>query len=134
GYQNGRFEPDRAISRYELISSLAQLLEIEDVPLGTLFSDVDAAKTDVVSKFESAALVSGYPDGTFGGSKGLTRAEMIVILTKMLKLDLNVTDQAAFPDTKDHWANAYVIAFRQAGYIQGYPDGTFRPDREITRA
>lgn len=134
GYKNRRFEPNQAITRYELISGLAHLLNIQDIPLGTLLRDVDATKEDIVSKFESTGLITGYPDGTFGGSKGLTRAEMIVILTRMLKLNLPPTSQTAFPDTKKHWSNPYVVAFKKAGYIHGYPDGTFRPDQPISRA
>ncbi|MFD0959309.1 chitobiase/beta-hexosaminidase C-terminal domain-containing protein [Paenibacillus chungangensis] len=133
-YEDGSFAPDQAITRYEFIASMSRLLDIEDVPLGTLLHDVPLHQEELVARFESAGLVTGYPDGTFGGTKGLKRSEMIVILTKMLKLRAGEANEAAFVDLEGHWSNQYVSAFKEAGYIQGYLDGTFRPEREISRA
>lgn len=46
----------------------------------------------------------------------------------------NWVEAAGFPDIQDHWAAAEILAAAEAGYIKGYPDGAFRPGREITRA
>lgn len=135
GYPDGRFAPDKAITRYELINSLAPLLNIEDVPLGTLLSDVRGRQAELVAKFESAGLITGYPDGTFGSGKGLKRGEFVTILARMLKLEIDgAGGKSAFSDVEGHWAESYVSAFVQAGYVNGYPDGTFKPEQEITRA
>ena len=80
-------------------------------------------------------VVNGYPDGTFKPNELITRAEA----SKMLALYLNIADggqdESIFPDvTKEHWAGAYITSLAAVGLLQGYPDGTFKPEQYITRA
>lgn len=80
-------------------------------------------------------LVSGYLDGTFKPNNPVTRAEFTVMLMGALKLDgtgaaLHFTDQAKIGD----WAKRSVALAVQAGIVNGYEDGSFRPDARITRA
>ena len=79
----------------------------------------------------SAGIVNGYPDGTFRPNAPITRAEMAKIIALFAKLD-KTADR--FPDTAGHWAEAYIRLAAGNGWIEGYPDGSFRPDRSITRA
>ncbi|MFD1908095.1 chitobiase/beta-hexosaminidase C-terminal domain-containing protein [Paenibacillus rhizoplanae] len=74
-YPNGLFMPNAAITRYELIQSLAPLLDMEEVNVGNLFNDVNAENEGLTGFFASAGIIEGFPDGGFGGTKGLTRAE-----------------------------------------------------------
>ncbi|WP_239004736.1 amidase family protein [Paenibacillus tepidiphilus] len=76
-------------------------------------------------------LLTGYTDGTFRPDSGLTRAEAIKVITTYLGLEGRVssfTDVAA-----THWANAYIGAAAGSGLMNGYGDGTFRPDEKISR-
>ncbi len=134
GYKDGTFKPGAAMTRFELIHALSPLLDQEDVALGTLFTDVKASEKDIVAFFASAGIVEGYPNGTFGGEKGLTRAEFTVILSRVLKLDVKTTGQSVLNDVKGHWAEKYINAFTAAGYVKGFPDGSFKPEKEISRA
>jgi len=134
GYSNNTFSPNQAITREELIVGLYELLNIENVPLATLLTDVTAEQADLVAKFESAGLVEGYSDGTFRGTKGLTRAEFVTIVTRILKLEVANSTNGKFTDTQGHWASKYINAVAAAGHIKGYSDGSFKPDQEITRA
>lgn len=133
-YPNGLFMPNAAITRYELIQSLAPLLDMEEVNVGNLFNDVSAGNEALTGFFASAGIIEGYPDGGFGGAKGLTRAEFSKIMTTVLKLDVTDTGVTKQSDLKGHWSENYVNALSKAGYVQGFPDGTFKPGSPITRA
>ncbi|MNO28376.1 Cellulosome-anchoring protein precursor [compost metagenome] len=131
---NGLFAPNAAITRYETIAALAPLLDMEEVNVGNLFNDVTAENQALTAFFASAGIIEGYPDGGFGGTKGLTRAEFSKIMTTVLNLDVAAAGVTKQPDLKGHWAEKYVNALSKAGYVQGFPDGTFKPGAPITRA
>ena len=76
--------------------------------------------------------LSGYPDGTFRPDNPITRAEFSALIVKALDIPINGTK--VFKDTKRHWAKAYISTLANRGYINGYADGSFRPDSLITRA
>ncbi len=134
GYTDGTFKPSAAITRYELIASLAPLLDMENVNVGNLFTDVTAEYDKLTGFFASAGIIQGYPDGGFGGTKGLTRAEFAKIMTTVLNLDVTNAGLTKQSDLKGHWSEQYVNALSKAGYVQGFPDGTFKPNASITRA
>ncbi|MBW7457059.1 chitobiase/beta-hexosaminidase C-terminal domain-containing protein, partial [Paenibacillus sepulcri] len=134
GYNSRQFKPDTALTRYEITEILSQLLDKEDVAVANVFSDVDRSKEDLVAFFTSAGILSGYPDNTFRGKNGLTRAEFVVILSRVLNLNVSQGGKSEFSDAASHWAKNYIAAFAKAGYIQGFPDGTFKPDSKLTRA
>lgn len=79
--------------------------------------------------------VTGYPDGTFHPNREVTRAEFVVMLARAFCLPegtkgLSFTDAGQIPG----WAKDEVIRAYEAGWIEGYPDNTFRPDGKITRS
>ncbi|WP_310550586.1 chitobiase/beta-hexosaminidase C-terminal domain-containing protein [Paenibacillus glufosinatiresistens] len=134
GYADGSFKPNRAITRYELIAALSPLLNQEEVSVENLFGDVKTEYADTVAFFSAAGIIDGYPGGGFGGDKGLTRAEFTAVLSRVLHLEPAQSTAAGMKDVKGHWAEKYIAALTKAGYIKGFPDGTFRPQSEITRA
>ncbi|WP_282940134.1 chitobiase/beta-hexosaminidase C-terminal domain-containing protein [Paenibacillus sp. RC67] len=134
GYENNEFRPEKSLSRYEITDMLAPLLNKEDVTVGNLLKDVDSSKENQIAFFTSAGIIDGYPDNTYGGDKGLTRAEFVVIMSRVLKLNISQAGEAALSDVSGHWAEKYINSFTKAGYVDGFPDGTFKPDSEITRA
>ena len=78
--------------------------------------------------------MTGYPDGTFGPSQNMTRAEAAQMFYALL-LDKNVAHTVSFSDVPaDAWYAEAVNTLASLGMINGYPDGTFRPDAPITRA
>lgn len=133
-YPNGLFKPNAAITRYETIAALAPLLNMEEVNVGNLFNDVTAENVALTSFFASAGIVEGYPNGGFGGQQGLTRAEFSKIMTTVLKLEITNSGLTKQSDLKGHWSEKYVNALSKAGYVQGFPDGSFKPNAQITRA
>jgi hypothetical protein len=75
---------------------------------------------------------SGYPDGTFRPDNPVTRAKFSAMIVKALAVPVNGSKM--FTDTKRHWAKAYISTLANRGYLNGYGDGSFRPDSLITRA
>ncbi|MDO5480033.1 MAG: S-layer homology domain-containing protein, partial [Clostridia bacterium] len=130
----GAFAPDEAGTRYEIIEALAILFDIEKTGKKCEFTDVDKKYKENVELFFGADIIAGYPDGTFGGEKGITRAEFVKILYVMLKLEDAQSSDETFSDINGHWGEKYIKGFVKEGYISGYPDGTFKPDNNITRA
>ncbi|MEK8129898.1 FN3 associated domain-containing protein [Paenibacillus filicis] len=134
GYDDEAFKPDTAITRYELLDALSPLLDKEKVSVANLLTGVSEETKANVAFFTSAGIIDGYEDGTFGGERGLTRAEFVAMMSRVLKLDVLAPGETLLTDVAGHWSESYVRAFTQAGYVDGFPDGTFRPDSEITRA
>ncbi|MBP1991928.1 chitobiase/beta-hexosaminidase C-terminal domain-containing protein [Paenibacillus eucommiae] len=134
GFENALFKPDTAMTRFNLVEVLAPLLDMEEVSVGSTFSDAEDGAADLIAFFASAGIIDGYPDGTFGGTRELSRAEFIVIMSRVLKLDLSSKGKTVLSDVKGHWSEKYVNAFTAAGYVEGFPDGTFKPESKISRA
>ena len=89
-----------------------------------------------VSTLARASVILGYPDGTFAPDAPITRAEMATLLTRLSVADLSLVQNGEarnFPDATG-WAAANIRIASQRGWINGYEDGTFRPDNPITRA
>jgi hypothetical protein len=83
----------------------------------------------------TVGLTEGYPDSTFKPERALTRAELATLLVRARGIELPDVPSRPFPDvSKSHWATRYIAAAEQMGLIQGYPDGTFRPNNKINRA
>ncbi len=137
GYPDGTVRPNGSITRAEATTIFFRLLTEESRSqfwaTENRYSDVRAGQwyNNAVSTMTSAGIVNGYPDGTFRPNAPITRAEMAKIIALFAKLD-KTADR--FPDTAGHWAEAYIRLAAGNGWIEGYPDGSFRPDRSITRA
>ena len=135
-YMDGRIKPDYPLTRYELLVMLNKIYEIEPVGTNRIFDDVAEDNTfrHLVDLFAGTEIIVGYPDGTFRGSNGITRAEYIKVMTMITGTHPITVPGETAPDITDHWAKSYIDAFMQAGYIIGYEDDTIRPDQEVTRA
>ena len=84
------------------------------------------------------AYIIGYPDGTVQPNGQITRAEATTIFFRLLTEEsrsANLTKTNGYTDVAfDAWYNTAVSTMTKAGIVDGYPDGTFRPDAPITRA
>ena len=81
------------------------------------------------------AFIKGYPDGTFGPQRNVTRGEIAAIIARLLHLESLVTGTQFYSDVpSSHWTFKYVEAVNKADIMKGFPDGTFRPDQPATRA
>lgn len=137
GYPDGTVRPGGSITRAEATTIFFRLLTEESRSqfwaTENRYSDVSAGRwyNNAVSKMTRAGIVNGYPDGTFRPNAPITRAEMAKIIALFAKLEPSAE---RFPDAAGHWAEAYIRLAAGNGWIEGYPDGTFRPNQSITRA
>lgn len=119
-----------------MVASIATPAIVPSIQAAGNFSDVssDAFYAKAVNELASKGIIGGYSDGTFQPNKQVTRAEV----AKILAYDLGVTTEqviSKFIDVKEKdWFFQPVTALAQAGGINGYEDGTFLPNKTITRA
>ena len=94
----------------------------------------DSGTSNWLETKDHVAYMTGYPDGTFGPNRNMTRAEVAQMFYALL-LNKNVTTTVAFSDVSaDAWYAKAVNTLASLGMVSGYPDGTFHPDAPITRA
>jgi len=88
-----------------------------------------------IRKLIDYGIVNGYEDGTFKPSNNVTRAEFATMTAKALEngCGYKLTGSGAFPDISGHWAEQNVYKLVACGIVNGFEDGTFKPDEEITR-
>lgn len=101
------------------------------------FSDVDTyhENYDAIDWMQRNAVVSGYEDGTFKPDVCVNRVEFLKMLFKSLSVDETAYSAELFSDTpSDSWYAAYVKTARAKGVINGYADGTFKPEQCVSRA
>lgn len=78
-------------------------------------------------------IIKGYPDGTFKPDRPVTRAEFAALLNRAFDLQ-PVRSPARFKDVAArYWASAVIQKAYQSGFLAGYPNATFAPDRQINR-
>lgn len=87
---------------------------------------------EAVAALVDEGIIAGYPDGTFRPENPVTRAEFAKMVARAFAI--RPMGEPRFRDIKDNWATTYITALSEAGVVSGYPDGTFKPERHITRA
>ncbi len=161
GYEDKTFRPDNPISRVECAAIIARALTLDSVDpsLKRCGSCVNASNIAKLAGFSDAAdipewargsvaaavyagLLKGYP-GTEGKSvflpqKQITRVELAAILARVVtsKSGQQTAQEAEFTDSQQipEWAAEAVDLAAQKGLIKGYPNGTFQPQKSVTRA
>ena len=137
GYTDGTIRPGNNISRAEVATIFFRLLTDEAREqynkTTTSYSDIKdgAWCCRAVATLTNAGVINGYTDGTFRPNAPITRAELATIIARFAKLDVNTK---TFSDITGHWAQKNIELAVGNGWINGYEDGTFRPNNNITRA
>ena len=138
GYGNGEVRPQNNITRAEVATIFFRLLtddvRDENLTKTNRYSDVTRADwyNTAVSTLSSMGIITGYPDGTFRPNAAITRAEFAAIAARF---DHDGDKTAAkFSDIASHWAKDEISIAYNNGWITGYPNSTFGPQRDITRA
>nr|WP_239566070.1 glycoside hydrolase family 3 N-terminal domain-containing protein [Paenibacillus sacheonensis] len=136
GLGNGRFQPDGAVTRGQAVTFIMRELYSQGLPKG------EASFTDVprshpfrleIAAAAAAGLAGGFPDGSFHPDAPVTRAETAALLTRAYALEAG-DGSSKLADTSSSWAAAPIGIMSSNGLIGGYADGTYRPDRTVTRA
>ena len=138
GYSDGNVHPYGLISRAETTTIFFRLLtdEVRDDNLLTsnTYTDVtnDYWANTAISTMTGLGIVQGRSATTFDPKAPITRAQFAAICARF---DTGVSSgRRTFSDISGHWAEKYIERAAELGWIQGFADGTFRPDTYITRA
>lgn len=138
GYPDGTVHPNGQITRAEVATIFFRLLrdEVRDGAFTTSnsYSDVAYGKwyNNPISTMSALGIITGYPDGNFKPNKPITRAEFAAIAARFDETQSGKS--ATFSDVIGHWAAKEIGIAYYNDWIKGYPDGTFKPDQNITRA
>ncbi len=137
GYPDGSVKPESSITRAEAAAIFFRLIKDENknTAVSGKFSDVGGGTwyEQSVNYLASQGILKGYGDGTFKPRLTITRAEFAAIASRFD--NLLTSENTSFNDVPiNHWAAEYIDSAYTKGWINGYPDGSFRPASSITRA
>lgn len=135
GYGGGLFGPTDNMTRAQAAQMFYNLLKDKNVPITTQFTDVsaDAWYAEPVGVLASLGIINGVGGGRYEPNRAITRAEFTAIAMRFAQVDTSGAD--IFPDVKaDDWFYEVVVSAVTYGWVNGYADGTFRPNATITRA
>ena len=137
GYEDGTFKPGNTITRAEFVTLMNNAkgfwsegsINFSDVKNGSWFYSA-------VARAVAAGYVKGYSDGSFKPGNTITRAEAAVMIANAARLSANEAGAYRFTDIGSipAWARGSVGAVVAAGYMTGYPDGSFGANASISRA
>jgi len=111
-------------------------LKLQVSPLVSGFSDISNhwAKKEIIA-LTDRGIINGIGNYRFAPDRSITRAEAVAMIVKAYNPPLNTAGNRRFADVSPaHWANEFIARAVQQGWINGFPDGSFKPDRPITRA
>ncbi|RKP46266.1 hypothetical protein D7Z26_24610 [Cohnella endophytica] len=138
GYPGGLFKPNQGLTRAEMASILNKLFGSGEASKASQapYPDIPVKywARDAIAEAARRGWMKGSPDGRFRPEAALTRAEMATLLAAFGPHSEPKQGQQTFSDIQGHWAETAIRSAQANGYLNGYADGTFRPDRTLTRA
>ena len=137
GYNDGTFRPDNLITRAEFVKILNKYFGLTNKS-GKVFSDTSShwAKEEIDIAVTNG-IVNGFPDGTFKPEAPITREQASVMISNYKQIsDKDLDKLNTYKDSSEvsDWAQASVEGVLEQGYMSGYPDKTFGPKKNLTRA
>ncbi|MCL6459207.1 MAG: S-layer homology domain-containing protein [Gorillibacterium sp.] len=136
GYPDGTIRPNNQITRAEFFALVNNAFGFEKTAAIT-FSDIknNSWAYPVVAKAQAAGYITGYPDGTIHPESQISREEAAVVVSHILSLKPS-TEVLPFTDISRIavWSKLAVLSIYEAKIMSGYPDGSFKPASQITRA
>ncbi|MCF2662943.1 S-layer homology domain-containing protein, partial [Oscillibacter valericigenes] len=139
GYADGTVRPDNFITRAQVATIFYRLMTDETRMLcfseTNDFSDVPADywANKAISTLSNAGIITGFSDGTFRPNAFITRAQFAAIAARFSVVTEDLPNP--FSDVPEgYWAEDLIAYAAHLGWVNGYPDGTFRPTANITRA
>jgi hypothetical protein len=143
GYPDGTFKPDATITRAEFCAIMDKVLNLTTSTQQTpTFIDVNTGDwfDQAVESAVYAGIAKGYGDGTFHPNAPISRQEIACVLVQALgkqsEAQSNVNHKTGFTDDASisSWARGFVAVAVNNGLLKGYPDNSFMPQGNATRA
>lgn len=135
GYPDGTIKPAGKITRGEVAAIISRIMAgVEEIEYTneTSYGDVNASDwyAKHIAYISDKKVMEGYEDGNFNPEAEITRAEYATVIARLRSLK---EVETTFEDAKGHWASGYIGAVAKEKWIEGYPDGTFKPEETISR-
>jgi hypothetical protein len=138
GYPDGTYRSANPVTRAEMAVFLLNSMDVTPSPLNGShpFSDISGHWAEsYIEELYDQDITGGYPDGTYKPENLVTRAEMAVFLLNTMGITPSAIDGShPFSDVTGHWAEIFIEELYDQGITGGYPDGTYRPENQVTRA
>ncbi|HEY8391877.1 MAG TPA: S-layer homology domain-containing protein [Capillibacterium sp.] len=141
GYPDGSFRPDQSVTRAELAKILAVAYEFTPSGGQLQFTDIEKHWAErYITALAQAGILTGYPDGKFKPEAPITRAELVVTLTRLMQIgteeeQYTIDFAPTYPDlTKEHWAFYQIELVAKLGLLPRYYTPEFGPSRLASRA
>ncbi|MFC1751126.1 S-layer homology domain-containing protein, partial [Pseudomonadota bacterium] len=102
-----------------------------------LFSDLTDRNPNfrAIEYLTETGIIQGYPDGTFQADKTVSRVEFLKLALLSSKIEMDNYIPTGFPDIDENaWYAQYVRKAASMGWVEGYPDGTFKPTQGVNKA
>lgn len=139
GYGDMTFRPDNSITRAEFSTMIVNALEKVcgyNLNLSVAFSDISGHWAEMqIQKLVACGIVNGFTDGTFKPDNLITRGQAAMMAANFLYYcGVKGKDYSKpFPDTALHYADDHIQTLQAYGVVNGFEDGLFHPEQEITR-
>jgi len=135
GFSDYRYLPKQSVTRGEVAALLDRLLDIQATDTNA-FTDVgeDYFAKGAINALSAAGIIAGYDDQTFKPQQPITRGEAATLFHRAFVLTGEQT--VTYTDVLNEQAFYYTAVYNlgEAGVMNGYPDGTFKPQQSISRA
>ena len=137
GYPDGSFRPDNPIKRAEFAALLVRAFDLE-IKEGKVFDDTRGHWAEnIITTAYGHGIIRGYSERSFGPDDLISREQVLVMLVRALgDINLESPEDIIFTDQDQisSWAREDVLKAGFAQISKGYPDGSFKPLENITRA
>ncbi|MBQ4086666.1 MAG: S-layer homology domain-containing protein [Clostridia bacterium] len=144
GYEDGTFRPDIGITRQEIAVAMIRALGREADAMMAAEAHTGFADNDVIADWSrgyvnmavSLGLFKGYEDGEFKPNRTISRQELTTVIMRVLEEKVTASASMNYTDADEihGYAKDYVGMATNLSIVGGYPDGTFKPLNDITRA
>jgi len=137
GVGDYRFDPNGKMTRASTAVILQRMYQYPKPTQPDKYKDVSTTHWayQSIMNISGAKVMRGFKDGRFGIDHNITRAEVAVILDRILNLETRLESETSFKDvSQNHWAYQSIMRLTEAGLLQGDKKGTFRPSDPISRA
>lgn len=124
--------------KQQLRAFAATLLLVFSVAPASAGRYVDVPETSpydtAINYLSDVGVIQGYPDQTFRPNQNVNRVEFLKLVLESSNIEPDVSTPTPFPDVDEEaWYGKYVRKARSEGWIEGYPDGTFKPEQSINK-
>lgn len=139
GYEEGLYQPEKVITRAEFVALMNRAFAFSEKSDDAKFSDVESAKWyyEPIAVAVNEGYINGFPNGEFRPEQAVTREQSAIMVSKLLRLEGTAAEEAdKFTDASAFTAEgkASIASLVEKELLKGLPDGSFAPDKPLTRA